>query len=321
MKRWVLRIVAAGAAIAGLLVVGLVAYSGAYGPGVVLRREALVWVAVKPDDRRLSPSMRLALQADPPAATAGPLAWQPLAPGFEVGELPVLAAGAEVDRILLARIDPARFKLQVRNAPGKSRDALDWMRELGAVLVINGSYYTRYGTPATPLVSARVLLGPGDYDAAHGALVAAPGFTGIRDLAQVSWKEALQGADDGLVSYPLLVGPDGQGRSRGNARWLANRSFVAQDRDGRILLGTTVDAFFSLDRLAAFLRAAPLGLAIALNLDGGPIACQAVALGAFRRDFCGQWELASDGDDLRLLTPLFGARRWGLPIALAVVPR
>ena len=63
------------------------------------------------------------------------------------------------------------------------------------------------------------------------------------------------------------------------------------------------------------------GLKLALNLDGGPIACQAIALKDFRRDFCGQWEMASDNDDLRLLKPLFGARRWGLPIALVVAPK
>jgi Phosphodiester glycosidase len=195
------------------------------------------------------------------------------------------------------------------------------MRALGAVLVINGSYYTRYGTPATPLLSARALSGPRDYDARHGAFVVSASFVGIRDLAGSSWQEAFRGAEHGVVSYPLLVAEDGSSRSKGDARWLANRSFVGQDGGGRIILGTTKDAFFSLDRLAAFLRAAPLDLKLALNLDGGPIACQAIALKDFRRDFCGQWEMAIHNDDLRLLKPLFGPRRWGLPIVLAVAPK
>jgi hypothetical protein len=129
------------------------------------------------------------------------------------------------------------------------------------------------------------------------------------------------GADYGLVSSPLLIGAAGQSRSKGNARWLANRSFVAQDESGRVILGTTTDAFFSLDRLALFLKEAPLALKLALNLDGGPIACQAIALGNYRRDFCGQWEVATDTQELRLLKPLFGNRRWALPIALAVLPK
>ncbi|HEY1244239.1 MAG TPA: hypothetical protein VGF29_05340 [Hyphomicrobiaceae bacterium] len=60
---------------------------------------------------------------------------------------------------------------------------------------------------------------------------------------------------------------------------------------------------------------------MALNLDGGPVACQAIVLKNFKRDFCGQWELAADNEGLKLLTPLFGNSRWGLPIVLAVLPR
>ncbi len=71
-----------------------------------------------------------------------------------------------------------------------------------------------------------------------------------------------------MVSYPMLIGSDGKGRADAS-KWLANRSFVAQDVDGYIVLGTTVDAFFSLDKLADFLRQSPLKLKTALNLDGG----------------------------------------------------
>jgi hypothetical protein len=83
------------------------------------------------------------------------------------------------------------------------------------------------------------------------------------------------------VSYPLLVGP-GPSRIQADHRWLANRTFIANDAAGRIILGTTKEAFFSLDRLAAFLTAAPLDLTLALNLDGGSVACQAVSVGDLR---------------------------------------
>jgi Phosphodiester glycosidase len=321
MKR-VIKLLAATTLVLGcLLLAGVFAYSGTYGLKVIFRREAMIWVASKPDDARISASMRLALKAQPPEATAGSFTWRQLDRGFEVAELPVMVGAAEVERILLARVDPAHFKFQAWNRPS-GRDSLEWMQQLGAVLVINGSYYTRYGAPATPLLSAGVLSGPADYDARHGAFVVSPSFVGIRDLAKLDWREAFRGADHGLVSYPLLIGADGQSRSKGNARWLANRSFIAQDGSGRIVLGSTTDAFFSLDRLAAFLRAAPLDLKLALNLDGGPIACQAIVLKDFRRDFCGQWEMATtDNDEPTLLKPLFGARRWALPMAIAVVPK
>jgi hypothetical protein len=321
MRRLVMLLAAASLAVGCLLVAGVYASFGTYGLFNVLRRETMIWVAAEPGDASLSASMRLALQPQPPEAASGAFAWAEVDRGFDVAELPVMAGDAEVDRILLARIDPAHFRFEVRNRPSGDWDSLDWIRELGAVLVINGSYYTRYGTPATPLRSVRVLSGPPEYDARHGAFVVSASFVGVRDLAGGDWQQAFRGADHGLVSFPLLIAGDGRSRSKGDARWLANRSFVAQDGDGRIVLGTTADAFFSLDRLAAFLRTAPLGLKLVLNLDGGPIACQAIALKAFRRDFCGRWEMSTDNGDLRLLKPLFGARRWGLPIALAVLPK
>jgi hypothetical protein len=321
MRRWMRVLLVAGLAVCGLSIAAFLAHYGISGVNVILRREAHVWVGAKTDDSRISPSMRLALQSQAPAATAGAFAWHTLDRGFEVAELPAMAGETEVDRILLSRIDPAHFTFQVATRPSRDRDALDWMQQLGAVLVINGSYFAPDGTPATPLLSARVLSGPADYDAKHGAFVASGAFVGIRDLARQDWREALRGADHGMVSYPLLIDADGRSRSKGDARWLANRSFVGQDGEARIVVGTTKDAFFSLDRLAAFLRAAPLDLKLALNLDGGPIACQAIVLKDFRRDFCGAWEMAAEKDELKVLRPLFGQRRWALPIALAVVPR
>src|SRR5262245_50120487 len=109
MKRQLTLLLSAGLATGCLLLAGVVAYSGTYGLNLLLRRDLMLWVPSKADDGRLSPSMRLALQPRPPEARPGPFAWQRLAPGFEVGEMPVLAGGAEVDRMLLARIDPAQF--------------------------------------------------------------------------------------------------------------------------------------------------------------------------------------------------------------------
>jgi hypothetical protein len=321
MRRRMRVLLVAGFAVCGLSIAAFLAHYGISGVNVILRREAHVWVGAKADSSRISSSMRLALQVQPPAAKAGPFAWQRLDRGFEVAELPAMAGDAEVDRILLSRIEPAHFTFQIATRPRRDRDALDWMQHLGAVLVINGSYFAPDGTPATPLLSARILSGPADYDAKHGAFVASAAFVGVRDLARQDWREAFRGADHGMVSYPLLIGADGHSRSKGDPRWLANRSFVGQDGAGRIVVGTTKDAFFSLDRLAAFLRAAPLDLKLALNLDGGPIACQAIVLKDFRRDFCGAWEMAAEKDELKVLRPLFGPRRWALPIVLAVVPR
>jgi hypothetical protein len=319
--RLLVRLVATVLVLAALALAGLYAVAGVYGFNVLFRRGVWIGVTVAPDDPRLSASIRLALRDPSVAAAPGPLEWRSIAPGFEVAELAVIAQGAEVDRIALARVDPARFRFVVRSAPAGNRGLDAWMRALGAVLVVNGSYFSRDGTPDTPIVSAGQPLGPRHYIANHGAFVASARSTGIRDFASLDWHIALRGADDAMVSYPLLVARDGSSRVKADPRWLANRSFVGEDHAGRIIVGTTADAFFSLERLGNFLRDAPLDLAVALNLDGGPIACQGIALDGFRRDQCGRWELVTRDGRPKLLTPVFGTVRWGLPIVLAALPR
>jgi hypothetical protein len=241
--------------------------------------------------------------------------------GFEVAALPVIAAGEEVDRILLARIDPAHFRFVVHNDPTGSKALRGWMDHTGAVLVVNGSYYGRTGLPSPPTISEGSFLGPERYDARHGAFVAGDEATRLVDLAPVDWRQSFAGARNAFVSYPLLLTPDGSDRVPPSTNWLANRSFVAQDAQGRIVIGTTRDAFFSLGRLSAFLKIAPLGLTIALNLDGGPVACQGIRMNKFRRRSCGRWEVQIEGARAKMLPPLWMLADPPMPVVLAVYPR
>jgi Phosphodiester glycosidase len=287
---------------------------------IVARRGASAWVAITPTDPRISQSMRIALGNPVPVAIAGPFQWARRADGLETTEMPVLADGHEVDRILLVRVDPDRYRFEILNAPAGHLDAAAWMSQLHAVVVTNGSYFTRNGTPQTPLLSQGIELGPTKYSAAHGAFVVSDHFVGVRDLQQQDWRVLFRTANFGMVSYPLLVGP-GASRVKADRRWLANRTFVGNDSKGRIILGTTKEAFFSLDRLAGFLKAAPLDLTLALNLDGGSVACQSVSVQGFTRDFCGDWETRYEQGQIMLLRRLITLPRRGLPIVLAVLQR
>jgi hypothetical protein len=304
--------------LAGL--VGIYAYAGLYGLNLVWRHGGAFWVNVAPDDHRLSASMRLALEQDPQSASAAGFDWRALMPGFEVAEMPVIAADRQVDRIQLARIDPTRFRFIVRTAPAGDVNLRQWMQLLHATLVINGPYYGQRGEPATPLIAEGVEQGPETYPAGHGgAFVVTDSEATMADLAHQDWQSLFLGAKDAIASHPLLVGEAAPSHPIAPSRWLANRSFIGEDREGRILLGTTKDAFFSLARLAAFLKAAPLDLKLAMNLDGGPVACQAIATAHFQRDECGSYELREEGGQLKLLTIPYG--RPDLPVALAVIPR
>ena len=225
---------------------------------------------------------------------AGPFAWHHARPRLRRGRAP--GPGGRRPRST-ASCSPASIRRisRSRSRPGRAATAMPWT---GCSTWGPCSSSTAAISPATgprPRRSSARASSPDLPTTTPGTARSSPRPRSLAFAISPSsdWREAFHGADHAMVSYPLLIGADGQSRSKGDARWLANRSFVGQDGAGRIVLGTTKDAFFSLDRLAAFLRAAPLDLKLALNLDGGPIACQAIALKDFRRDFCGG---VGDGD-------------------------
>lgn len=293
------------------------AYAGIYGLHVLFRHGGTWWVPVGTDSTWLSPSMRLALTAAP-VATPGEIQWRPVSAGFDTADLPAVVGGHEVDHVLLARIDPARFRFEVHTAHAGNVGLDQWMSRLHPALLVNGSYSAQDGRPATPVLSDGSLLGPQNYDARAGAFVSSPGFTGVRDLAHTSWETVFQGARDAMVSFPLLLA-DGASRVPQASRWLANRSFIGQDGEGRVVIGTTTDAFFPLDHFARFLLDARIGLTLALNLDGGPVASQGISLNGFERRSYGRWEAKVEGTRARLLMWPYGTV--AMPVVLAVFPR
>jgi len=294
------------------------AFHGLYGLHVVILRGGSIWPRVTRDDPRLTEAVRLSLAGAHPVG--GAVNWKQRAPSFESGEMPLLIEGREIDEILLARIDPTRWNFSVFNHPSGDRNVDDWSRALGAALVVNGSYYDQYGVVDTPFRSAGVDLGPKIYDGTHGAFVASEKGAEIVDLKTTTWRDAFGPAHDALVSYPLLLDESGATRAT-SSDWLANRSFLAQDRAGRVVIGTTRDASLRLIDLARVLKDSDLDLKRALNLDGGPVACQSIILPGFRRRTCGTMEVQANGDEIRLLQPVFGHWDWALPVVLTVTAK
>ena len=297
--------------------------NGAYGLNVLLRRGGSYWIDVAADDARLSPAMRLALQPAIPAVAAGESAWKEVEPGFEATEIPVVAGSLEVDRLYLNRFDPAKFRFVARNQPNGARNIDQWEAALspegpgGTVLIVDGSYFGLKGEADTPLVSMGERLGPRDYEAKAGAWVANASGTHVVDLAGRDWRQVLDGAENAMVSYPLLVAEDGRNTVRAKSNWLANRTFIAEDRKGRIIVGSTKDAFFSLDRLATFLLSAGLDIKTALNLDGGPIAGLSVRSGSYRLKHYARWEAQVADGQVSLLQAARDVP-WGMPVVLTV---
>lgn len=243
-----------------------------------------------------------------------------LARGFEGGTLDVTVGGRRVDRLRFIRVEPEHFNLAVRYDPEKPVLAEDWVERLGACAIINGSYYLEGYHAETPLRVDDAAYGPDRYTSSHGAFVIDE-RPQIIDLNGRDVSAALQPYRDAMVSYPLLVEPSGESRARGDATWLANRSFVGLDKEGRVILGMTEGGYFSLRRFGKFLSSSGLDLSYALNLDGGPISSLAVSIGGFRSVHYGQWELNDKSGEIKKSFSSLRSDRWVLPIVLAVLPK
>ena len=88
------RLSAAAALMGCAAAVGCYFYAGWYGFNVIARRGASVWVAITPNDPRISESMQAWRCATPfPQALSGAFQWDRRAEGLETTELPVLADG------------------------------------------------------------------------------------------------------------------------------------------------------------------------------------------------------------------------------------
>src|SRR5262245_43912959 len=152
-----------------------------------------------------------------------------------------------VARLLLARIDPAQWRFSVHSNPAGYRDSATLLGELQTVLAVNGRYIGLLkGNPDTTLISNGVSMGPAEYEASHGAFVASARDANVVDLKGKDWRRVFAGKTNAMVSYPLLVDENGLSRAK-QSEWLAGRSFVGQDRYGKIIIGTTADAFLSLE--------------------------------------------------------------------------
>lgn len=275
--------------------------------------------------------MRLGRLRPPPKAEPGPLVWRTLRAGFEVADLNVMVGTEPIDRIRLVRLEPSRFRFAIRNDPSRRHTLRGWMRDMpDAALVINGAYYVPSGAPATPTLidgvsrgATKVYRRDGGLFYTHGAFIAsAAGAVEVVDIKGRNWKDVFAGQDQAFVSFPLLVAAGAPGRAN-ESSWVANRTFVAQDRQGRLIFGVTETGFFTLKRLGEFLSAAPLDIVTALALDGGPLTGQGVAVGDYRSLFSGRFELKTTKGPLNI--PIMRMTAPGLeaplPIVIAAFPR
>ena len=226
---------------------------------------------------------------------AGGTRWHALRPGVEFATLrgePWCRRGST--SIAALRLDPARVRIEVRSflrePERRPLDILTWQRRANALAVFNAGQYYADGTYMGLLASRGVVLSRRPHATFKAALVA--GLRGGRagahvlDLARQPLDPDSLGWSEVAQSF-MLFDRGGTVRVR-HSDQVANRTAVAEDRGGRLVVLTT-EGGYTLWDLAQMLKAMPLDLTEAMAVDGGLEGEMVVSAGRFRYASFGQW--------------------------------
>jgi len=134
------------------------------------------------------------------------------------------------------------------------------------------------------------------------------------DLKEDGAEEIMAQYEQGIQSFPVLLDPRGQVRVNPSS-FQANRTVIAQDRHGNILLLVTEKPYFTLYDLGNYIKKMPLDLTFALNLDGGYRTQLSVQFKNFRYLQAGQGETQ---EAARLFFPEGAVK---LPSVIGIFPR
>ena len=241
--------------------------------------------------------------AAPSAALEEAVRWRGGRPGLETGELALAANGgtgvvarvrpALKVRVILARLDPAKYELRLHAASRSGGGAGPWDLDQAppdAALAVNGGQFTDAGPWGWVVHHGRALQAPGAGPLSAALVVDARGGARIvpADSLPALHAELLGGGGtvrEAVQSYPALL--DGDGglpaalREPGRGVDLEHRDArlaACELRDGRLLLALT-----RFDGAGETLGAVPLGLTVpetaalmgglgcrrAMMLDGG----------------------------------------------------
>ncbi len=209
------------------------------------------------------PAMSASHTPSPPADTG----WQPLQPGLERRTIQLLDEdGRQTEQLTLLRIDLNLFAFAVGYSPGQPKPLATWQEETGALIVVNGGFFTPEFL-ATGLMVVEGQPSGSSYVGFGGMVTMAEGGVDVRSLGERPYDPA-ETFDYALQSFPMLV-LNGEPAYQNADFDAARRTVIGVDGDGRVLLILASWGGFTLAELSSYLASADFGLLNALNLDGG----------------------------------------------------
>lgn len=246
--------------------------------------------------------------------------WQTLGRGLSFTRVEVIREGEDrevVATLAVVKIDPASNAFRVfHHAP---RSITAWQQELQAPIVFNASYYGPGYEPVGLIIADGKASGPANNRQMRGMFVAEP--KGISpDLPRATILDLLATPinpknlpwTQGVQSFPLLLDYKGNIRVRDSDK-KSDRTVIATDRVGNILVFNTSNRYFTLREMAQFLKASKFEIDSAMNLDGGSEAQLLIKTKDFEYFSPPAWENPIDS--------LLDRKSQFLPTVVGVFPR
>lgn len=231
--------------------------------------------------------------------SARPPYWHVLRPGLEFATLrgePWCRRGSSAIAVL--RVDPDRIRLRVHHyrALGEAEPPgiVEWRRRLDALAVFNAGQYYPDRSYMGLLVSGGRRVSRDLHPTYRAALVAEPD-SGTRGSARARVLDLDEHPLDaqkpgwGEVAQSYMLFDRGTGARVRRTDRVANRTVVAEDSDGRLLVFVS-EGGYTLGDFAQMLMESPFRLSHAMSMDGGLEAELVVRAGAFAYASFGQWD-------------------------------
>lgn len=194
--------------------------------------------------------------------------WLPLREGLDPRVLNITGDdGALLESMTILRLDAARFRFDVAYAPGAPQSLPAWQADTGALLVVNGGFFTEANEATGLLISGGQRYGH-SYEGFGGMFAVTAQGPDVRWLREQPYdaQEPLLAA---LQAFPMLLTPGGAPGPQEDDGIRARRTVVALDNEGHLYFIIATQGHFTLYGLSRYLQASDLTLDRALNLDGG----------------------------------------------------
>ncbi len=175
----------------------------------------------------------------------------------------------------LAKMSYEKYRFALANDPKNPKTVSQWRQDLGAAMVINGSYFTEDMTPSGFYRTNGKSMGNWPTLDKQHEKNSYTGMVRVRDgrLALIHLVDdpqpQPQDTDQVLLSFPTLVA-NSKASVENDSQKYARRTALATAADGTTYAIVTQNGAVSLREFSDWLSQQPEKFRVAVNLDGGP---------------------------------------------------